>query len=187
MQSGPLVLSTAIAGMSQTTDVFSESSYYVYETGHNPWNQYVGLVDNAGQSVEFDAPIEFLYTHSTLNDLNSDATYDGQEVVFSYRGTGRLYGIPSAGVDLDGDMLDDRNYPVFSVAGGTIVGPGGAYALRPMGMEQTLAIDPLGAPQLDPVLADPLVEPPLTILGTLELGPAQNTTGMPSVIDGTVQ
>ncbi|MEM1449867.1 MAG: hypothetical protein AAF726_11115 [Planctomycetota bacterium] len=187
MQSGPLVLGPDLAGMTQVTDVYLSPTYYLYETGHNPWNGSVSLVDGFGEWASFEPPIEFLYTHSTLYDLNGDMSYSGQQVVLTYRGTGRMHGIPTREFDLDGDTIYDRSYPAFSIAPGTIVGPAGAYVLRPMRAEATLAYDPTGAPGLDPSTADPLVVPDLTLLDTLQVEPPQATNAAPRVIDGMVR
>ena len=114
MRSGPLVESTA--GIGSIYEVWSVDSFFVYETGHNTWNRRVGLLDAMGAPVAFDSPIEFLYTHSTENDINSDPTYDGQSFVLSYNGAGNLHGLPFDGVDLDGDSQPDRWYPRFSLS-----------------------------------------------------------------------
>ncbi|MEM9380036.1 MAG: hypothetical protein AAGB93_08800 [Planctomycetota bacterium] len=187
MQSGPLVLGADLAGMTQVTDVYFAPTYYLYETGHNSWNGSVGLVDSADQWVPFDPPMELLYTHSTLYDLNGDMSYSGQQVVLTYRGAGRLHGIPTRRFDLDGDTIYDRSYPAFSIAPGTLVGPGGAYVIRPVRAEATLAFDPTGAPGLDPSTADPLVVPDLTLLDALEVEPLPASNAAPRVIDGAIR
>ena len=45
MSSGPLVTAATAATLVNVYDVWNASEFYMYETGHNEWNQYVGLLD----------------------------------------------------------------------------------------------------------------------------------------------
>ncbi|MEZ6014163.1 MAG: hypothetical protein R3F49_03545 [Planctomycetota bacterium] len=186
MRSGPLVESTA--GLNSIYEIWNVSTFYVYETGHNPWNQRVGLFDALGDPVVFDRPIEFLYTHSTANDMNDDSTYDGQSFFLSYNGSGNLHGVPFDPFDLDGDMDPDRWYPRFSIADGTLMGPNGdEYAIRAIEVEQTLNEDVGGAPLLDVTTADGLALPDGSGYETPDVGTRPEVTAAPAVINGEVQ
>lgn len=186
MRSGPLVESTT--GLTNVWDIWGVATFYVYETGHNPWNQRMGLLDMQGAPVVFDRPIEFLYTHTTDNDMNGDATYDGQRYLLSYQGPGNLHGLPYDPVDLDGDLEPDRWYPRFSIKDGTLMGPTGAeYAIRAMEVEQTLNEDPGGAPLLDVATADGLALPDGSSYVVPDIGTQPTVTGPPAVINGVVQ
>lgn len=187
MQSGRMVDAAALAGMSAPEDVWRESTYYVYETGHNEWNQLVALKDGQDRFLSFDRPIEFLYTHSAANDINGDATYDGTQVFFTYGGAGRLWGIPGEEVDVDGDGQIDAWFPLFSVADGTVMGAGGEYIVRAVGVEQSLTVDMAGAPGLDLADAAALTVPSLSLYVPPAIGTKPDVPGPPAVIDGEVQ
>ena len=188
MQSGRMVLQTAWAGMSNLDDLFSETEFYVYETGHNPWNQLVALQQSNGAYLEFDEPVEFLYTHATGNDINGDATYNGQQIRMSYGGPGRLWGIPGSEQDVDGDGNTDQWFPDFSLMDGTTMGPNGNdYVLRAIGVDQALTPDPGAGATLNLADADALTLPPLSLYVVPDIGPQPTVTGGPSVIDGVIQ
>lgn len=187
MRSGPLFTAADLASMSDVYDVFDLTTFYSYETGHNPWNGFVGLTDSLGDFVTFDAPIEFLYTHSTFNDMNADATFDGQQILLSYNGGGKLFGIPGEEIDIDGDMATDRYFPNFSLKDGAIIGESNEYIVRAIGVDQTLQVDAGGAPQLDLTNADSLTVPPVSIYETPLIGEQPVVEGPPAVIDGVIQ
>ncbi|MEL6430368.1 MAG: hypothetical protein AAFR54_14390, partial [Planctomycetota bacterium] len=151
MRSGPMLLAADAMSTTDAADYFAASTHYVYETGHNPWNQFVGLVDGANAYVTFDRPIEFLYVHSTAADMNGDASFDGQQILLQYNGPGKLFGIPGEDLDLGGG--ERRYVPSFSIADGTLLGPSSEYVLRAIGVEQTLEVDP-GFDGTDGHLAD---------------------------------
>ena len=186
MHGGPLVTSTA--GLVNPWDLWDLPEFYTYETGHNEWNQYGAVLDGNGDAVVFDPPLQFLYEHTTAADRNDDATYDGECFYLDYNGPGDLWGIPHEGVDLNGDSQEDRWYPLFSLADGTLVGPTGTeYVVRAMEMEQTLAEDPGAAPGLDVSAADSLVLPTASAYTTPTIGAEPVVEGPPAVVDGVVQ
>ncbi len=185
MRSGPMVLAPVLAGMSNVFDVFEEPEYYVYETGHNPWNQFIGLQDSMNAFVSFDAPIEFLYTHTQANDMNDDAAFDGQQILLSYNGPGKLFGIPGEGLDLGGGEF--RYLPNFSLKDGTVLGATSEFIVRAINVEQTLEVDPGGAPQLDINDANALELPAVNLYETPIIGPDPEVEGPPAVIDGVIQ
>ena len=185
MQSGPMVTGEQLANMTSIFDVFDEPEFYFYETGHNTWNQFIGLTDASGEFLSFDAPLELLYSHTTADDMNDDATFDGQQIVLSYNGPGRLFGIP--GVQVNFGAQGTRWQPNFSLKDGTVVGPNGEYVVRALGVEQTLVEDAGGAPQLDITDADALVLPDASIYETPDIGPRPTILDAPAVVNGEIQ
>ncbi len=185
MQSGPMVTATQLASMSDIYDVFDETEFYFYETGHNTWNQFIGLTDATGAFLEFDPPLDMLYNHSTANDMNGDATYDGQQILLNYNGPGQLFGIPGDQVDLGGQ--DTPWLPNFSLKDGTVVGANSEYIIRALGVDQTLVVDGGGAPQLDITDADALTVPDASLYVTPDIGAPPVITDPPAVINGEIQ
>ncbi|MEO0651089.1 MAG: hypothetical protein AAFZ65_10460 [Planctomycetota bacterium] len=138
MRSGPMV--TDLTGVINPWDLWNVEEFYVYETGHNPWNRFTTLKDIDDEFATFDAPIQFPYTHATANDRNDDATYDGKTYMLGYGGAGDLFGIPFVGVDFTGDSEDDQYLPQFSLADGTVLGPTGTeYVVKAIDVQLNLA------------------------------------------------
>jgi hypothetical protein len=136
MRTGPLTTEDPdTLGLVNSWDIWNLADYYVYETGANEWNQYALVLDEAGDAVQFDAPLQFLYTHETANDANADPAFDGLATMLDYGGPGMLWGIPHEEVDLDGDLQPDRWLPLFSLADGTILGPNGEYVAKAIDSE----------------------------------------------------
>ncbi|MCK6448469.1 MAG: hypothetical protein L6Q99_18925 [Planctomycetes bacterium] len=187
MQSGAMVEDTGT--LVNPWDAWNADVFYTYETGANDWNQYTALWDpQLAAYVDFDPPIQFSYTHSTVNDKNADSTYDGQTFMLSYGGPGNLWGIPSTGIDLTGDNEPDRWVPQFSLADGVVMGPNGTeYAVRGIEMEMTLLEDPAGCAGLDLLGAAALVLPDGTTYTAPNIGPMPDLDDAPAVIEGVVQ
>jgi hypothetical protein len=186
MHSGPMVLDTS--ELTDTWDMWNLDVFYTYETGHNTWNQYGAVQDADGDCVEFDAPLQFLYTHTTAADRNGDDTYDGSSYFLEYGGNGDLWGIPFEGEDLKGEGDFDRWYPIFGIVDGTLMGPDGTeYVVRAIEMEQTLQEDPGAAPDLDISAADDLVLPTGANYATPDMTAKPVVTDPPAVINGEVQ
>ncbi|MCC6408866.1 MAG: hypothetical protein IT453_17010 [Planctomycetes bacterium] len=187
MQSGALLTDTT--SLSNVWEGWNQDVFYTYETGPNAWNQYTALWDpTLAEYVDFDAPIQFSYTHSTVNDRNGDSTYDGQTFLLSYGGPGDLWGIPSAGIDLTGDSNPDRWVPQFSLADGVVLGPTGVeYAVRGIDMEMTLLEDPSGCVGLDLLGAAALVLPDGSTYTAPNIGAMPDLDEAPAVIEGVVQ
>lgn len=185
MRSGPLV--TSLDGITDPWDVWSADVFYVYETGHNQWNGFTGLQDSTGSFVEFDAPVQFLYTHSTENDRNGSSSFDGQSFFLDYNGDGGLHGIPfepsgAAGVD---DF--QRWYPVFNIADGVELGPNGDdFVIKAMEIELSLVEDSSGSQALQLAGADLLTlpDPEDFVLPTIGEKPEVNEA--PAVLNGEV-
>jgi len=73
------------------------SSYYVWETGANPWNQIAILKDTAGAAVVFDAPLQVSFTVPTGAQYGNFA---GATMSLQYGGFGDLWGIPNECIDI---------------------------------------------------------------------------------------
>lgn len=187
MQSGALLADTS--PLTNVWEAWNQDEFYTYETGANSWNQYTAVFDPSLPGyVHFDAPLQFSYLHSTVNDRNADTTYDGQTYMLSYGGPGNLWGIPAAGIDLTNDGNPDRWVPQFSIADGAVMGPTGVeYAVRGIDMEMNLLEDPLGCTGLDLVGASALVLPDGSTYTAPNIGPMPTLDEAPSVIDGVVQ
>lgn len=134
LQSGNMLVSgTAV---NDQRDLWNAEVSYVWETGHNHWNQTTVVSEVGSDSfVEFDKPMNFVYTHSSDNDLNADANnpspFDGQAFMLHYGGPGELWGIPHE------QGQNDRWSPLFSLSDGTTLGDG-AYMVKGIDVEQRL-------------------------------------------------
>lgn len=80
------------------------SSYYVWVTSHQRWNQYRGLLDSTGKLVEF-SPSEILYFNAP-NDASKYGEFAGQELRLEFAGGDQIWGIPGGCVN-DGTFVDD--------------------------------------------------------------------------------
>jgi hypothetical protein len=186
MRSGPLVTDTG--SLANPWDVWNQDVFYQYETGHNSWNQYVTAIDGNGDYAVFDPPLQFSYTHSTANDANGDATYDGQTFQLQYGGPGDLHGIPHTGVDFDGDGQPERWFPQFSLADGTLVDAGGAqYVVRAIESELTLLQLVGGCAGLDVGNAAGLALPDASGSTPPDIGAQPVVDAPPAVIEGVKQ
>lgn len=106
---------------------------YQWETGPNPWSQYLGL-SAGGTSVTFDPPAVIPFQPTTTNTagLPSGSPLIGSTIQLQYAGFGDLHGIPGAcvnpatnetincGTNLGGG-LNVRFVPAFSVKDATSV------------------------------------------------------------------
>lgn len=185
MRSGPLVLDATT--LPKVDAIWDEPLFWVWETGQNPWNQWVGLIDAAGNAVPIDSPLQFDYTHATANDANGDPTFDGQQFLLEYRGDGQLVGIPWAPIDTDQDGVVDHDAPLFSLADGVVVGPKGAgYVVKTMERELLLLPVVPVPPGLDPAQADVLLLPDGSNYRTPAIGPVPPLDESPAVVGGEI-
>jgi len=145
------------------------------------------LLDALGDPVHFDPPIQFTYTHATLNDRNGDSAYDGKSFFLDYGGPGDLWGLPQDGVDLNDDGHPDRWYPVVSLADGVVLGPTGTeFVVKAIEIEQALQEDPSGEGELDIVGASDLDLPDGTSYAPPLIGNRPVVNDPPRVIAGQV-
>lgn len=184
MMSGPMVDDPAVlAQLNDPWQVFQLDEFYMYETGHNEWNQYRALQRN-GVPVTFDAPISFLYTHETANDANGSADNDGAKVFLQYGGFGNLWGIPH----VEGD--DGRWFPQFSIASGTVVGEEGEYVIKAIESELFLRASGDAPPQslLDALdTAGSLTLPTMSDWSNPADRARPTVTDAPAVVAGEIQ
>ena len=123
---------TSAASFHSAVEAGDVSTYYVWETDLNHWQQQTILVDNTDTIVSFDPPIGFKYTHSTANDRNSDSSKDGAVFMLEYRGNGNLSGIP-------GEVYSNNNWrPAITLADGVLVGDNSEYVVKAMDIQQSM-------------------------------------------------
>jgi hypothetical protein len=102
------------------------TTYYVWETGANSWNQFVAVKDSGNQFVAFDAPLQMSY------NVPSGAAYGeyaNTSIVLQYGGFGELSGIPgycvshltNATVSCNTQGEDVRYVPAFVIPAGAQV------------------------------------------------------------------
>lgn len=72
------------------------SSYYVWETGGNPWNQ-IALLMSGSTPVTFEAPLQVSFTVPNTSKYGS---YAGANISLQYGGFGDLWGIPNECIDI---------------------------------------------------------------------------------------
>ncbi|MDH4233562.1 MAG: hypothetical protein OEV15_00295 [Gallionella sp.] len=73
------------------------SSYYVWETGGQPWNQLAILKDGANNPVTFEAPLQVSFVVPSGAKYGS---YQGATISLQYGGFGDLWGIPNECIDV---------------------------------------------------------------------------------------
>lgn len=95
------------------------TEYYRWEAGPSQWNQYMAIVNEAGQIESFDKPLQFAYTHTTANDWDgqTDAAIVARNYRLNYGGPGQLWGVP---MKYNKDI--GRQIPLFSIKSGTKLG-----------------------------------------------------------------
>ncbi len=134
-QSGPMVADAT--GITNFWEVWDENSgvdeYYVWETGINSWNRTTAVIDADDNIVTFTKPIQFNYTHTTANDRNDSATYNGETYMLQYGGNGDLWGFPFN----KGDEMD-RWYPEISLKDGVVVGDNDEYVVLARELERVM-------------------------------------------------
>ncbi len=74
--------------------------FYTWETG-TTWSQFTALVDGSGTIVNFEPPLQVIYTHVQTDPLMPDSKYNGITFYLGYESFGNLQGIPSGCVNLD--------------------------------------------------------------------------------------
>jgi hypothetical protein len=192
MHSGPMTsVDPVTLGITDPWEMWNQDTYYFYETGHNEWNQYATLIQSNNTPVEFDDPINFFYTHSTANDADNSAEFDGKKVFLTYGGDRNLWGIPGREVDMDGDGNGDRWYPMFSIADGVVMGPNGdEYVIKAVDMELFMDVS---ADAIPGALATALTEAGSLALPTMTAWTDPTTTAQPlinedpKVVAGVIQ
>ncbi len=115
-------------------DTYNQQVSFTWETGPNNWNKMTFIRENgATEFVQFDRPMQFLYSHNNENDRNSsNSDYAGQSYLLEYGGPGDLWGFP----ELEND---DHHMRAFSLADGTILSnQSGDYVVKATEMEKRM-------------------------------------------------
>lgn len=112
--------------------------FYEWRTGFNPWDKQTVITDNStGDPAVFDKPIQVSYTHTTENDRAGDSSLDGARFLLEYGGKGQLWGFPMENINAEGDADDNRYYPLFNLADGTVLeDEDSSYVVKALDIEQ---------------------------------------------------
>jgi len=183
-QAGPLVES--LAGVTNPWDLNTQDTYYMWETGSEAQNKFTRLIDSAGATVSFDAPLFIDYTHSKANDRSgldagTGAKYYGKKLNIQYRGFGQLWGIPSE-PDSNG-----RWAPLFGLKDGILLGSSSQYKLR--GLDGEIRLRPLAADKCGALSVSDLPDlPSLSSYKAPDLGAVPDGVAgtAPKVIEGVI-
>ena len=183
------MLTTPLADATQPWLVYDEPVTLNWETGPNAWNRHVSVVDSTGTIASFDKPLRFLYTHTTANDANGDATFDGKKFMLEYNGPGNLHGFPWV------EDIDTRRWhSAVTLADGVQLTDGtNLFAVKGIEMEQTMqdvAVGDCAPLDVSTIFANPTLALPTVIdIGTVSFTRADmpDVTDAPAVIDGVVQ
>jgi len=165
-------------------EAWRQPSFYVWETGPNPWNRLVGLQLTGGAFLDIPPAVRFEYVHSSAADRNGDASQAGRTFILEWSPANGLRGIPRQGVDQDGDGALDRFFPALSLADGTSLGPAGAAkVLKALLVEEVLQPDPSYTGNLALFGAGDLTVPNLGGFSAPGLGRAPVLGEAPRVVD----
>lgn len=140
LNSGPMISSTVATAQTIATranlyaaiEAGDVTEFYVWETGLEPWQQQMVLIDGSNNVVSFDKPISIKYTHVTANDRNGSATQDGKVFLLEYGGKGQLWGLPFE------ENGNGRWGPVINLKDGTILGASDQYIIKANDVEQRM-------------------------------------------------
>lgn len=127
--------------------IWDEEVYYNWTTGPQTWNQFTTVEDAQGSLMDFDPPLKLSYTHTTQNDINGDATYDGKPFMLEYDG----YHLQ---IPWEYDPASGNWIPSFNLKDGVVMAaaddPQDQYVVK--GVEEELVM----APVTDPDILDQL-------------------------------
>jgi hypothetical protein len=141
VESGAMILSSVnTGGWTSQWDVYSTEggTYYQYRMGQNSWDKLI-LVSNASGPLTFEDPLVIDYTHTTANDRNADATFNGKKFLLRYRGLGQVDGLPWDQIDRDGDGTSDMWVPRVALKDGILMTSAGVnYRIKALFGEKTL-------------------------------------------------
>jgi hypothetical protein len=147
--------------------------YYQYRFGPNNYDKLIMAMEGS-TPLTFDQPLTFDYTHSTANDRNGDATYDGKKFLLRYQGEGHIDGFPWDQVDRDGDGDPDMWFPQVSLKDNVQL-TDGVTNYRVKALYGDLTLEP--APSCTGLsLALPSASLPTAVAGT----PSNSSTAKPS-------
>lgn len=173
-------------GIDMPWDIYKATESYRWETGSNSWNRQTSVVAGDGTIATFDKPVDLAYTHSTANDANGDATYDGKKFRLNYGGPGELWGFPWA------EDADGRWHSSVTLADAVELTDGtSTFVVKGMEKEQTMAdqdislCSALSVSGLSTTLPLPTASDIGTVSFTLSSKPV--VTDAPAVIEGELQ
>ena len=167
-------------------EIYNQEVSYRWETGSQDWNKMITVEDANGDFASFDRPISMSYTHSTTNDRNADASYNGKKLLLQYGGNGDLWGFPWSE---DGE----RWFTAVTLKDGVTLSDGtNDFVVKAIEMEQTMQEDPGACTDLDidSLFSDAELElPTADDIGTVsfDLSDKPTVTDSPAVIEGEVQ
>jgi len=167
-------------------DIYNQDVAYRWETGDKDWNHMVTVADANGNFASFDRPLSISYTHSTANDRNDDASFDGKKFLLQYGGAGELWGFPWV-------EEGERWYSAVTLNDGVTLSNGGNdFLVKAIEMEQTMLEDANGCGDLNIVglFSDSsLALPTADDIGMVNFGLSDKptVTDAPAVIEGEVQ
>lgn len=175
------------------------TDYYVWESGPNPWNQYLALVAN-GQPVSFDPPTNVPFTPTTSNtNLATGHALLGKTLQLQFNGFGELNGIPGKCVNpVDnsevacGSGTIQRWVPAFAINDGTQLTIGSRTALvKYLDRELRLSEDAGACSSMSlstaTLPAATGLHDPSSSADTYYIGAKPTVTAAPKVIHGVVQ
>ncbi len=177
------------------------SSYYVWETGANNWNQ-LALLMNGSTPVTFDPPLPVNFVVPSGAKYGG---YAGATISLQYGGFGDLWGIPNECVDITTNAACDFTQGTgtaqnnqrwtskftipFNATTGVVTASGTQYLVKPLDKEIRLAkvscvgtgLSTVGLSNTGlPTVAD-FIDPTTTV------GTKPTVTDAPKVIHGVVQ
>lgn len=178
------------------------SSYYVWETGGQPWNQ-LAILMNGTNPVTFEAPLQVSFVVPAGAKYGS---YQGATISLQYGGFGELWGIPNECIDVttnaacdftpttgtaQNDMRWTSKFSIpFDTATGVVTDGNTIYYVKPLDKEIRLA-------KVNCALAGGLAAPApgsvtLPVAGgwsdpTVTVGAKPSVTAAPQVIHGVKQ
>ncbi len=166
--------------------IYNQDVSYRWETGSNDWNHMVTAMYPDNSFASFDRPLSMSYTHSTANDRNDDASFNGKKFLLQYGGPGELWGFPWVE---DGE----RWYSAVTLNDGVTLSDGSNdFLVKAIEMEQTMLEDVDGCVGLD--IAGLFADAELTLptaddIGTVDFGLSDkpSVSDAPAVIEGEVQ
>lgn len=174
------------------------ATYYVWESGENPWNQFSGVKDGSNNFVRFDPPMSVDYV---VPAGAAYGDYAGTSIVLQYGGFGNLWGIPGECVDqntneeVSCNTPNARYVPEFMIpqdaTAGLVSNNAGNYLVKWLDREIRFA-KKLSSDCTDAGLTLPSVTLDVAAMGSSavdssSIGAAPAVTNAPRVIHGEVQ
>lgn len=190
INSGEMVAQAA----SEWWSVFEADVTYRWETGPNPWNRAVSVVETGSEEVHpFDKPMQFKYVYASGDDPNGDNQPAGTPFMLEYGGSGELWGFPFAKQDESCDESTEDCRWVSSLtlkAGVELTDSSADYLVLPMESEQTMeavAASYCSNAGLD--LTGISLALPSAVTGSVDFAWSDRpqVTDPPAVIEGVVQ